>query len=126
MTTPLRYPQRIARLQDAIQAQGLDAFLVSIEANRRYLSGYSAEDGQFDETAGALIIASPRLLLATDSRYELQAQREAAGFEIVCYREGLLEALAGRFAALGLGAPRGNHGRELLQRIGRGGVAGAR
>ncbi len=102
MTTPLRYPQRVARLRETMQALELDAFLVSIDANRRYLSGYSAEDGQFDETAGALIIASPQMLLATDSRYELQAQREAPGFEIVCYRDGLLEALAGRFADLGL------------------------
>ena len=51
----------------------LDTFLVLIEANRRYLSGYTGEDGQFDETAGALLITDKRCILATDSRYDLQA-----------------------------------------------------
>ncbi len=103
MTTQLLHPQRIARLRASMQTLDLDAFLVLIEANRRYLSGYSAEDGQFDETAGALIIASERMLLITDSRYELQARQEAGGFEVVCQRDGLLDELAGRFAELGLG-----------------------
>jgi Xaa-Pro aminopeptidase len=71
----------------------MDAFLVLIDANRRYLSGYSAEDGQFDETAGALLITQEACLLATDSRYELQARQEAPGFEVVCYRKSLYEAL---------------------------------
>jgi Xaa-Pro aminopeptidase len=98
----LRYPQRIARLRQVLNDTGLDAFLVLIEANRRYLSGYTAEDGQFDETAGALVISSDHLVLATDSRYELQAQTEAPGFDVVCYRQGLLEELPGRLADLGI------------------------
>ncbi len=101
MTAKLLYPQRIGRLRATIQALGLDAFQVAIEANRRYLSGYRAEDGQFDETAGMLIITSRQMFLATDSRYELQARNEAAGFEVVCYRNGLSEELSGRFADLG-------------------------
>ena len=109
MTKPLPYPQRIARLRASMQALDLDAFLVLIEANRRYLSGYSAEDGQFDETAGALIIAAKRMLLITDSRYELQARQEADGFEVVCQRDGLLDELAGRFVELGL---RNGHRRD--------------
>ena len=101
MTTNSLYPQRVGRMRATMQTLGLDAFLVAIEANRRYLSGYSAEDGQFDETAGMLIITSHQMFLATDSRYELQAQEEAAGFEVVCYRNGITEALTGCFADLG-------------------------
>jgi Xaa-Pro aminopeptidase len=71
----------------------LDAFLVLIEANRRYLSGYTAEDGQFDETAGALLITSEHCLLATDARYDLQARQEAPAFEVVRYRKSLYETL---------------------------------
>lgn len=100
--TTLRYPQRIARMRASIENAGLDALLVLIAANRAYLSGYTAEDGQFDETAGALIISADHLLLATDTRYELQAHREAPGFEIACYRGGLMDDLPARLADLGI------------------------
>ena len=100
MTTQPLYPRRIERLRATMQTLGLDTYLVAIEANRRYLSGYRAEDGQFDETAGMLIITPNALFLATDSRYELQAREEAPGFEIICYRGEFTEALAGRFAEL--------------------------
>ena len=85
--------QRLAGLRAKMRHLDLDAFLVLIDANRRYLSGYSAEDGQFDETAGALLITDTACLLATDSRYDLQARQEAAGYEVVCYRKSLYEAL---------------------------------
>jgi Xaa-Pro aminopeptidase len=85
--------QRLAGLRTKMRQSDMDAFLVLIDANRRYLSGYSAEDGQFDETAGALLITQEACLLATDSRYDLQARQEAPGFEVVCYRKSLYEAL---------------------------------
>ena len=86
-------PQRLAGLRAKMRQFDLDAFLVLIDANRRYLSGYSAEDGQFDETAGALLITATACRLATDSRYDLQARQEAPGFEVVCYRKSLYETL---------------------------------
>ena len=61
--------------------------MVSVQENRYYLSGFTAADTQFDESAGVLIISDRHLVLATDSRYELQAQAEAAGFEIVCHKK---------------------------------------
>jgi len=67
--------------------------MVLIDENRRYLSGYTAEDSQFDETAGAVFITDTRLVLATDSRFELQAGKEAMGYEVVCYKKGLPEEL---------------------------------
>jgi len=85
--------KRLAGLRAKMHQQDLDAFLVLIDANRRYLSGYSSEDGQFDETAGALLITAEAALLATDSRYDLEARQEAQGFETVCYRKSLYEAL---------------------------------
>lgn len=71
----------------------LDAFLVLIEENRRYLSGFTGEDHQFDESAGALLITSDAQVLATDSRFELQAIQEAPLYEIVVYRHGLTKEL---------------------------------
>ncbi len=84
---------RIRRLRKAMRQAGLDTLMVSIQENRRYLSGFTGEDTQFDETAGALFIAEDRLILATDSRYETQARFEAPLFEVFCYREGLAKAL---------------------------------
>lgn len=84
---------RISAVRQKMVTLQVDALLVTIEANRHYLSGFHAEDGQFDETAGALIITADALLLATDPRYVEAARREAAGFEVVCYRQGLIKAL---------------------------------
>jgi len=85
--------KRLDRLRAELQDQGLDTLLVLQEENRRYLSGFIAEDGQPDESAGALFITPERQLLATDSRYETQARMEAPEFEIYGYKEGLVRAL---------------------------------
>jgi Xaa-Pro aminopeptidase len=67
--------------------------IVSIQENRRYLSGFTGEDTQFDESAGALIISDAHPLLVTDSRFTLQARREAPFFEIYQYEKGLAKEL---------------------------------
>jgi Xaa-Pro aminopeptidase len=73
--------------------RNLDAFLVLIAENRRYLSGFTGEDPQFDESAGALVMTESRQILATDTRYELQAKHESPAFDIMTYKEGLAKAL---------------------------------
>jgi len=68
--------------------------LITQPENRRYLSGYTATDLSIAESSGALLV--PRQgtpLLLTDSRYQLQAEQEAAGFEVVLLRGSLLGAL---------------------------------
>ena len=84
---------RLARLRKSLSEKKIDTFMVLVEENRRYLSGFTGEDGQFDESAGALFITDQKLVLATDSRYELQAKNEASLYEIYCYREGLDKSL---------------------------------
>jgi len=84
---------RIDSLRKRLHAQNLDAFLVLSEENRRYLSGFTGEDTQFDESAGVLIITGDALILATDSRYDLQAKHEATLYEVICYRKGLAPEL---------------------------------
>jgi Xaa-Pro aminopeptidase len=71
-----------------------DGFLVLIEENRRYLSGFTGEDHQFDESAGALLLTADAQVLATDSRFELQARQEASLYETVIYRNALAKELA--------------------------------
>lgn len=98
--------KRIERLRENMAPKPFDTFMVLNAHNRRYLSGFTAEDTQLDESAGALFINASQLMLATDSRYDLQAADEAAGYEIFCYKEGLAKALpeiCRRFAVKSLG-----------------------
>ena len=97
---------RIERLRKKMTRQKIDTFLVLIQENRRYLSGYTGEDTQFDESAGALIISQKSLALATDSRFELQAKAEAPLYDLVIYQKGLareLPAILSRFKTKRLG-----------------------
>ena len=93
---------RIAAIRNRLVDLDLDALLVSIQENRYYLSGFHAEDSQFDESAGVLIISGSDLVLATDSRYELQAQAEAVGYDVIGYKKGLEEALPSILGTMGV------------------------
>ena len=93
---------RLNRLKMSLSRENLDAVVVLVEENRRYLSSFTGEDTQFDESAGALIITDADLILATDSRYELQAKRESPQYEIVTYKDGLDKALPPILKRLGL------------------------
>ena len=94
--------QRIDAIRKALISAKLDALMVSVQENRFYLSGFTGEDTQFDESAGVLIITERDLILATDSRFELQARDEAIGYDIVCYKKGLDQELPGIIAPLGI------------------------
>ena len=96
---------RISKLRKAIFEKGIDGLIVLVEENRRYLSGYTGEDAQFDESAGALLITEKDLVLATDSRFEIQAGEEAPLFEIVCYKKGLEKELPSLLRRLGIRRP---------------------
>ena len=85
--------KRLAQLRARLQGQDFDTFMVLRAENRQYVSGFTGEDGQFDESAGALFISSERQLLATDSRYVTQAKTEATEFEVFVYEEGLAVSL---------------------------------
>ncbi|MFH2219163.1 MAG: Xaa-Pro peptidase family protein [Pseudomonadota bacterium] len=85
--------KRIERLRKSLYENNMDALLVLVEENRRYLSGFTGADTRYDESSGALIITGSNLVLATDSRFELQAENEAPLYEAICYKEGLAKAL---------------------------------
>jgi len=93
MTQNASFLSRIRRLRKTLQKEGIHTFMISIQENRYYLSGFTGEDTQFDESAGVLLISPDRRILATDARYETQARTEAPDFEVFCYREGLAKAL---------------------------------
>ncbi len=86
---------RLKALRDRLEENGLDALLVSQPDNRRYLSGFKAEDASLTESSGHLLITSRRAILATDFRYAEAAAEEAPLFEVMVYKKGLAELLAG-------------------------------
>ena len=67
---------RIARLRDALQDEGLDAILVSSRENRHYLSGFTG-------SAGYLLVSHEQAVLATDFRYVEQARGQAVDFRVL-------------------------------------------
>ncbi len=81
--------KRVNILRKDLEKNNLDTLMILVEQNRHYLSGYTGEDTQFDETAGALFITPDQLVLATDSRFDLQAKREAPLYEVITYKKGL-------------------------------------
>lgn len=93
--------ERIDLLRQDISNSHFDSLLILTDENRHYLSGFTGHDTQFDETAGALLITNNRLILATDSRYDLQARNEASLYEVVLYKESLPKELPGILADLG-------------------------
>ena len=88
-----RVEKRLVRLKESLYKKNLNALMILTEENRRYLSGFTGGDGNFDESAGALFITDTKLVLATDSRFEIQAQNETQGYEIYCYKKGLIQEL---------------------------------
>jgi len=84
----------LKKIRAAIRRKGADALLVTQPENRRYLSGYTATDLTISESSGTLLIpvrGTP--LLLTDSRYLLQAEKEAAGFEVVRVQQVLIKEI---------------------------------
>ncbi len=85
--------KRLTQLKKSLSDKNFDTLMVLKEENRRYLSGFTGEDSQFEESAGALFITDEKLILATDSRFETQAENEAPLYEIRCYEKGLVREL---------------------------------
>ena len=87
------FADRMENVRNALAENKIDTLMVLVEENRRYLTGYTGHDGQFDETAGVLFISGEKQVLATDSRFDVQAASETTGWDIVRYQKGMAEAL---------------------------------
>ncbi|PKN26074.1 MAG: peptidase M24 [Deltaproteobacteria bacterium HGW-Deltaproteobacteria-21] len=92
---------RIRALREKLKNLKQDTIWVLQPENRRYLSGFKAQDLLFTESSGSLLITEKSALLLTDSRYTLEAEREAVDFEVVTLRKGLIESLPGLLSDLG-------------------------
>ncbi len=86
--------KNIIKLQAYLRRRKIDGMLITEPSNRRYLSGYTAQDHGIQETSGVLLVpAKGAPLLLTDSRFLLQAEEEARGFIIRQYKKGLFPLL---------------------------------
>ncbi|KPA18497.1 Xaa-Pro dipeptidase [Candidatus Magnetomorum sp. HK-1] len=83
------YHQRIQNIQKSLKEKPFDAFMICNAENRQYLTGFSADDGQIDEISGILFITENSVLLATDSRYILQAKAETENISLLCFNKPL-------------------------------------
>ena len=93
--------ERIQRARKHLAGLEADTLMVLSDENRFYLSGFSGLDGGYNESAGVLLITQERLVLATDGRYNVQAETEAPLYEVVCYPAGLARVLPDLVADLG-------------------------
>jgi Xaa-Pro aminopeptidase len=79
--------KRLARAKDFLRQQEFDGILVQSPANRTFLSGFTG-------TAGSLLITGEKDIIFTDFRYTRQAKEQCPEFEVIEYKNGLLERLS--------------------------------
>lgn len=73
-------PARVAALRARAQSEGLDSLLLTSHADARYFSGICFSPNE-EPTAGAsgwILVSADELAIMADSRYTVQARREAA------------------------------------------------
>ena len=85
------FQRRLALLRGKLAGISPDTVWIIQPENRRYLSGFKAEDSQLTESSGSLLINEKAALLLTDSRYTTEAQKEARDFEVITLKKGLVE-----------------------------------
>jgi Xaa-Pro aminopeptidase len=78
-------PGRLELLRAKMEKHETPAVLISSSENRRYFSGFKAEDSMITESSGFLLITLKSHFLVTDSRYTTAALREAPFYEVVTY-----------------------------------------
>ncbi len=91
-------PARLARLRAHLSAEGIDAYFGLGREEIRYLAGVALGDGEEKVAghSGRFLVSAEAVVVLADSRYTLQARREApdARVEVVTYD------LAARWAEL--------------------------
>ena len=87
-------PDRVAKVREMLQAEGVDAFLVTNPTNVRYLSGFTGDDS-------ALLVSDGSVQLITDFRYLEQAEQEAPGCELVKREDAIVKEVAEQAADRG-------------------------
>lgn len=74
---------RIAKLRKSLSANNLDALIVAKPQNRRYLSGFTAEDDSPASPSAWLIITQDKAMLLTSFTNLEWAKAEVTGFDFI-------------------------------------------
>ena len=99
--TKASFRKRMKKLREKLRSRSLDTLWIIQPENRRYLSGFKAEDGQLTESSGSLLITETASLLVTDSRYTTEAEKEVVDLEVVTLKKGLAYGLPELLTRLG-------------------------
>ncbi len=85
-----RTEKLVQLLRTSLETPCESAWIVKPE-NRRYLSGFTAEDSFLTESSGSLLIDGGNRLLITDSRYTTAASNEAPAFAVYTLKKNFVE-----------------------------------
>ena len=77
-------PARVARVRARLTDQGLDAYFGVRREHMRYLTGIHFDEGEEKVAghSGQFLIGGEEIVVLADSRYTIQANREAAGARV--------------------------------------------
>ncbi len=96
-------PTRLARLRERMAAEGVDAYFGVRPENSRYLTGFRFGDGEekVAGNSGRFLVGGDEVVVLADSRYTIQAGREAPGARIVPVTYDLAAGWADLTASVG-------------------------
>jgi Xaa-Pro aminopeptidase len=96
-------PVRTARLRERMAEAGLDAYFGTRPEHTRYLTGFALGDGEdrVSGSSGWFLVGASEVVVLADSRYRVQAEREAAGARIEPAYDDLGERWPALLASLG-------------------------
>ena len=96
-------PHRVARLRARFEAAGIDAYFGIRREHMRYLTGFVLEDGEekVSGTSGFFLISGAEVVVQADSRYDIQAHRQATGARIVDAPRNLADGWAALVGSVG-------------------------
>ena len=96
-------PGRLARLRARFETAGIDAYFGLRPAHMRYLTGFVLGEGEekVAGTSGHFLVGGGEVLVLADSRYTIQAGREASGAQVVDGPRDLATGWAALVASVG-------------------------
>jgi len=96
------FTKRVTDLRRRLSEMPADTAWIIQPENRRYLSGFRANDTQLTESSGSLLINKSRSVLVTDSRYTTEAESEAIDFEVKTLKQDQMEPLGNLLKEMGI------------------------
>lgn len=96
-------PSRVDRVRARFEAAGIDAYFGIRREHMRYLTGFTLADGEekVAGTSGQFLIGTAELVVLADSRYDIQARREAPEAQVVDGPRELASEWASLVASVG-------------------------